>query len=99
MQLLLAFELTSDISSFELFDTACLGLKQATDNDIQDGVKGGLVALHVEDDMLRHHMDHARAGWAGHLLQGQGGGAGHRQSLRGCRRCSAHADRCSERQG
>ena len=89
MQLLLAFELTSDISSFELFDTACLGLKQATGIDIQDEVKGGLVALRVEDDMLRHHwIMHEQAG-LGHVLQGQGGGAGHRQSLRGYRRCSA----------
>ena len=38
-QMLLAFKITSDTASFELFDRECLKLKQVTSIDIQDEVK------------------------------------------------------------
>ena len=55
-QKLLAFEFTSDSASFELCDKECLGLKQVTGIDSQDEVKCGLVTLHMQDEMLRHHF-------------------------------------------
>ena len=95
IQKLVVLEFTSDAASFELFDKQCLRLKQVSGIDIQDEVKCGLATLHMQHDMI---LDYARE-QAGDVLQGQRGGAGHRQSQRGCRRCGAHADRRSERQG
>ena len=54
-QKLLAFEFTSDTMSFALFDKECLRLTRVAGIDIQDEVKCGLVTLHIQDEMLRHH--------------------------------------------
>ena len=42
---------------FELFDKECLKLKQVTGIDIQDGVKCGLITLHVRLIMDARTMD------------------------------------------
>ena len=85
MQRLPAFDLTRNIASFELSDKERLRLKQVTGIDIEDEVKCGLVTLHMQDDMLRHHLI-MHASRLDMFSKRTRGGAGHRQSQRSCRR-------------
>ena len=56
MQKLLAVRLTGDNASFELFDKQFRRFTQLTGIEIQDEIQCGLETLHMQDDMLRHHL-------------------------------------------
>ena len=85
MQRLPAFDFTRNIASFELSGKERLRLKQVTGIDIEDEVKCGLVTLHMQDDMLRHHLI-MHASRLDTFSKRTRGGAGHRQSQRSCKR-------------
>ena len=47
----------SDTESYELLDIACLRLEQDPSIDMQDEVQCGLVAVHLQDDTLKHNWN------------------------------------------
>ena len=98
MQQLLAFagcEFTCDTAFFELFDKECPRLRQVTGIDIRDEVKYRLVTLRMQNNVLRHHLImHASSPDTFSKVRVEVQGVA--SSQRGCRRCGALGDRCSE---